>query len=534
MNRRNFLDRTKQTTLGLAALLAILANARSVCADDAGSASSTMTLHTRNRVESPADGGQSKIVYKTVRWDATKTAVIICDMWDRHWCKSAMGREAEMAPRMDRFIAEARRRGTLIVHAPCHCMAPYERHPARRRAQNAPDAHLPAFLNGPDHKLQSETGPWPIDQSDDGCDCTPPCTKFAAWRRQTDALHIADEDAISDSAVEIGNLFVQRGIENVMLVGIHANMCVMARRFGLRNMVRLGKNVVLVRDLTDTMYNPRMAPRVSHVRGTELMLEYIEKYVCPTIAGSDLIGGAAFRFREDRRPHVVLLSYEDKYRSAETLPRLAGQLCDRHGCSCCFLWGEKMTGIFGLDELAAADALVLYVRRHPLPKEQMATIRRYLEGGKPLVALRTASHAFDLPTETPAGWETWPAFDRDVLGCNYHSHQRAGRRTDISVADNAAGHPILAGIERGPWTSSASLYSVSPIDPGATILLTGKCEGSVEPIAWTRNFRGSRVFYTSLGSVEDFQTPQFRAMLFGAIHWAINRPMPSYNSGGLP
>jgi type 1 glutamine amidotransferase/nicotinamidase-related amidase len=500
-------------------------------AADAGITSGEMTLHTRSRVESPTAGGRPEIAYKTVRWDATKTAIIICDMWDRHWCKSAMARAAEMAPRMDRFIAEARRRGVLIVHAPCHCMSVYERHPARRRAQNAPDAHLPAFLNGPDRKLPSETGPWPIDQSDGGCDCTPPCVMAPKWRRQTDALHIADEDAISDSGVEIGNLFVQRGIDNVVLVGIHANMCVMARRFGLRNMVRLGKNVVLVRDLTDTMYNPRKSPQVSHFRGTDLMIEYIERYVCPTIASSDLLGGPALCFCQDRRPHVVLLSYEDQYHSAQTLPRLADQLCDRCGCRCTFLWGEQPTGVFGLDELAAADALVLYVRRHPLPKEQMAAIRRYLDGGKPLVALRTASHAFDLPADdpganVPAGCETWPTFDRDVLGGNYHGHQPAGRPTEISIADGAAGHPILAGLPPGPWTSTASLYNVSPIDTGATIILTGKCQGNVEPIAWTRNYRGGRVFYTSLGSVEDFQTPQFRAMLLGAIRWAIDRPPP--------
>jgi nicotinamidase-related amidase len=496
---------------------------------DAESPPATMTLHTRSRIASPADG-QSEIAYTTVGWDAAKTAIIICDMWDRHWCKSAMKRGAEMAPRMDRFIAEARSRGALIIHAPSRCMAAYENHPARRRAQDAPKADLPAFLTEPDRKLASETGPWPIDQSDDGCDCTPRCTLAKLWRRQTDALHIADEDAISDSGVEIGNLFAQRGIDNVMLLGVHANMCVMARHFGLRNMVRLGKHVVLVRDLTDTMYNPRMAPRVSHVRGTELMIEYIERYVCPTIVSSDLLDGPALRFREDRRPHVVLVSYEDKYRSNETLPRLAGQLSDRHGCYCSFLWGEKATGIFGLDELSAADALVLYVRRQALPKEQLDAIRRYLQSGRPLLALRTASHAFDLPAgesrKLPAGWETWPAFGREVLGCNYHGHQPAGARTAIHVAEGAAGHPILAAVPPGPWSSAASLYTVSPIDASATPLLTGRCENGVEPVAWTRNDRGGRVFYTSLGNVEDFQAPQFRAMLLGALHWAMNRPVP--------
>ena len=448
-------------------------------------------------------------------------------MWDRHCCKSASGRVAEMAPRVNDFVAEARKRGALIIHAPSDCMAAYENHPARRRAQNAPKADLPKFLKRFGVKLESEEGsPWPIDQSDGGCDDLPPCVQATVWRHENDAIQIADEDAISDSGVEIGNLLVQRGIENVMLLGVHTNMCVISRPFGLRNMVRLGKNVVLVRDLTDAMYNPRKAPRVSHVRGTELMVEYIEQHVCPTIASSDLLGGPAFRFRTDRRPHVVLVSYEDEYRSAETLPRLAQELCERFGCYCSFLRGEKATGVFGLDELATADVLVLYMRRHALPKEQLSAIRRYLDGGKPLVALRTASHAFDPRANVPAGWETWPSFDHDVLGGNYHGHQTVGRLTEITVAEHAAGHLILAGVQPGQWTSTASLYSVSPMDADVTILLTGRCEGSVEPIAWTRNYRGGRVFYTSLGSVEDFQAPQFRAMLLGAIHWAINRPVP--------
>ena len=236
-------------------------------------------------------------------------------------------------------------------------------------------------------------------------------------------IKIADEDAISDSGVEIGNLFVQRGIENVIFTGVHANMCVVGRPFGLRNLVRFGKNVVLVRDLTDAMYNSRKAPHVSHVRGTELVVEYIEKYICPTIASSDLLGGPAFRFRQDKRPHVVLVSYEDEYHAAETLPRFAQELCDQYGCYCSFLSGEKKAGILGLEELATADVLVLYVRRNALPKEQMGMIRRYLDAGKPLVALRTACHAFDIKAKAPEGMEVWPTFDHEVLGGNYHGHR---------------------------------------------------------------------------------------------------------------
>ena len=230
--------------------------------------------------------------------------------------------------------------------------------------------------------------------------------------------------------------------------------------------------------------------------------------------------------RQDKRPHVVLVSYEDEYHSAETLPRFAKELCDRYGCRCSFLLGEKKTGILGLEKLATADVLVLYVRRKALPKEQMDLLQRYLKAGNPLVALRTASHAFDINAKPPEGLKTWPTFDHEVLGGNYHGHGGIGLRTEIIAADKAAGHPILAGVHVLHWTSPATLYNVSPVASNATVLLLGKHNTGSEPIAWTRTYHGGRVFYTSLGHVDDFQTPQFRRLLVNAIYWAMDKPMP--------
>ena len=81
-----------------------------------------------------------------------------------------------------------------------------------------------------------------------------------------------DGDAISDSGIEMAGLFRKKGIKNVILLGVHTNMCVVSRSFGLRNMVRLGMNAVLMRDLTDVMYNHEMAPKVSHFTGNSLFL----------------------------------------------------------------------------------------------------------------------------------------------------------------------------------------------------------------------------------------------------------------------
>jgi len=112
-----------------------------------------------------------------------------------------------------------------------------------------------------------------------------------------------DGDAITDSA-EAFYLMRQRGITNVIVMGVHINMCVLGRPFAIRQMVAQGQNVLLMRDLTDSMYNHRKPPYVSHFRGTELVVEHIEQYWCPSITSADFLGGAPFRFQGDVRVQV--------------------------------------------------------------------------------------------------------------------------------------------------------------------------------------------------------------------------------------
>ncbi len=120
-----------------------------------------------------------------------------------------------------------------------------------------------------------------------------------------------EKDAISDSGVEIWNLLEARGIRNVILMGVHVNMCVAGRPFGLRQMAKNGKHVVLMRDLTDAMYNPARWPFVSHERGTGLFIEHIEKRICPTITSDQFIGGQSFAYSKatagKKRLQILLL-----------------------------------------------------------------------------------------------------------------------------------------------------------------------------------------------------------------------------------
>ena len=261
------------------------------------------------------ENGSFRTVTKEQQWPADKTAIIVCDMWDSHHCLNAVRREEEMVPRMNDVLEKARGQGVFVIHAPSSCMDAYKDHPARKRAQAAPKAKdLPKNIEKWCDKIPAEEkGKYPIDQSDGGEDddlkeheawheklASMGRNPKAPWKSQHAGLKIHDNDAISDSGVEIWNLLTDRGIGNVILVGVHTNMCVLGRPFGLRQMAKNGKNVVLMRDLTDTMYNPKSAPHVSHFEGTRLIIEHIEKYVCPTITSNQLIGGEEFRFKGDK------------------------------------------------------------------------------------------------------------------------------------------------------------------------------------------------------------------------------------------
>lgn len=174
----------------------------------------------------------------------------------------------------------------------------YRDWPQRHRAQAAPKVTPVRPLRGWCSLDSEREAPLPIDDSDGGCDADGKIESFRAWSRQIEILEIHDEDAITDSA-EAYYLMQARGIKNLIVMGVHINMCVLGRPFSIRQMVYQGKNVVLMRDLTDSMYNPAQPPQVNHFRGTALVVEHIEKYWAPSITSADLIGGNPFRFQGD-------------------------------------------------------------------------------------------------------------------------------------------------------------------------------------------------------------------------------------------
>jgi nicotinamidase-related amidase/type 1 glutamine amidotransferase len=492
-------------------------------AADAGDASSKpLTLHARTRVEAKSGSGHFNAVTRPLAWDPARTAIVVCDMWNVHWCRGATKRVAEMAPRMNEVLVAARNRGVLIIHCPSNTLKFYEGTEQRERARRA----VPVATKTPlkkDCSLDAKReGPLPIDDSDGGCDCDPPCKQGSPWTREIATLKIEPPDAITDS-VEAVYLMKQRGIENVIVMGVHTNMCVLGRPFAIRQLVDQGFNVVLMRDMTDTMYSSHSAPFVSHFTGTDLVVEHIEKHWCPTITSVDLLGGHEFRFAEDRRPRVVIVMAEPEYATDRTLPKFAAEeLGKDFRVSLIFGRQTDRTDLPGFDALADADVLLLSVRRRPLKAAQMKVLHEFVARGKPVLGIRTACHAFSLrEAQPPAGLETWESWDPDVFGGHYVGHQGKSAKTSIRLASGADSHPILKGIDISALVGNGSLYRVNPLAHGAQPLLIGTISKKPsEPIAWTfHRADGGKSFYTSLGHPDDFDEPAFRKLLVGALHW---------------
>jgi type 1 glutamine amidotransferase/nicotinamidase-related amidase len=242
----------------------------------------SLVLRLRTRFEPFKGSGDWRAITFTERVPVAETAIVICDMWDQHWCRGATERCAAIAQKMAPVIKAARARGIQIVHCPSECMDFYADTPQRRRMMLAPRATPP-------QRLTIDEPPLPIDDSDGGCDTDD--EMYPAWTRENPQIDIGQYDGISDNGDEVYNFFRQLGIKNVIVMGVHTNMCVLGRSFAIRELTRRGMRCVLVRDLTDTMYDPKDPPHVSHDEGTELVVQHIEKYWCPSIESADLVQG---------------------------------------------------------------------------------------------------------------------------------------------------------------------------------------------------------------------------------------------------
>ena len=240
-----------------------------------------LRLNLRTRVETFKGSGDWDEVIIQKDFPVAETAILLCDVWDKHWCRGATERVAAMAPRMNSVVKAARENGVQIIHSPSDTLDLYADTPYRQRIASFPRIDPPEPLELPDPPL-------PIDDSDGGCD-TGEKPWHKAWTRQHSAIEITGDDVISDDGQEIYSFMHQLGVRNLIIMGVHTNMCVLGRSFGIKQMTKWGVRCMLVRDLTDAMYNPERAPYVSHETGTELVVEYIEKHWCPSVLSKDIL-----------------------------------------------------------------------------------------------------------------------------------------------------------------------------------------------------------------------------------------------------
>jgi type 1 glutamine amidotransferase len=211
--------------------------------------------------------------------------------------------------------------------------------------------------------------------------------------------------------------------------------------------------------------------------------------------------------------NVALLSGSAEYHSDESLTAFAEDLEKNYRIRCTKIFAKDGAGdrIPNLEAIDDADLLILFTRRLKPPQDQLDRFKKFCDSGKPILGVRTASHAF----------QDWLAFDKQVLGGNYTGHYHDGPITQVAIVEKAKDHAILAGVE--PFSSKSTLYKNTGVADDVELLLTGSIPDHTEPLAWTRLHKGARIFYTSLGSTADFKNPPFARLITNALFWTTQR-----------
>ena len=225
---------------------------------------------------------------------------------------------------------------------------------------------------------------------------------------------------------------------------------------------------------------------------------------------------------------ICLISGSAEYESDVSLTQFQVYLEKNFNVECTLLKaqgrltrrGEHDT-LPGLEALEGSDVAVFYTRRVTIEGEQLEQVKKYCLAGRPLVAVRTASH----------GFQNWLEFDREVLGGNYQGHEPSSTTPVTYHPVIAQYHPVLDGV--GVIRSAYTLYKTSPLAEDAQLLMEGTSKGKGkdggesgggrEPAVWTRTYKGARVLYTAMGGRKDFENPAFLRLLTNAVFWTARR-----------
>jgi len=247
-----------------------------------------------------------------------------------------------------------------------------------------------------------------------------------------------------------------------------------------------------------------------------------------------------------RAPHVVFVTGDDEYRSEISMPMIAAVLEKRHGMRTSVAYAKPIPQtkdrIEGLEALETADLMVMFLRYRALPDAELNRILAYVKSGKPIVGFRTSTHAFNYPAGSPHT-DLNDGFGLDLWGQKWITHHGHTSTTTVALRPDAAGHPILRGVT--PFTAKSWLYHVAPLNGPATLLLDGTAVNTerkqkldqfppVQPVAWTREHNGGRVFFTTLGHPGDFEEASMRRLTVNGILWALGREVPAQGADATP
>jgi hypothetical protein len=255
--------------------------------------------------------------------------------------------------------------------------------------------------------------------------------------------------------------------------------------------------------------------------------------------------------------HVVLIAADDEYRSEELIPQLARILANRHGFKCTVLFAVDPEGkvdpaakenIPGLEALKTADLLVLFARFRELPDDQMKLFVDYLDSGKPLLSLRTSTHAFNYTRHKDSPYARYSfnsknpegGFGREVVGETWVSHYGAHQKesTRGQIAPGMEEHPIVKGVD-DIWGPS-DVYGLRSLSGDSKPIVLGQVLSGMEPtdkpnpskdlvpVAWIKTYTGpsgrvARVFATTMGHAGDLKSEGFRRLLVNACYWCLKR-----------
>jgi len=260
--------------------------------------------------------------------------------------------------------------------------------------------------------------------------------------------------------------------------------------------------------------------------------------------------------------HVVLLAGDEEYRSEESLPMLARILSQRHGFKCTVLFSVNpvdgtvdplnQTNVLGLHLLASADLMVLQFRFRELPDADMQHFVDYAQSGKPIIALRTATHPFAYSRNKASpfakyDWQSkaWPGgFGQQVLGETWVDHHgKHGTESTRGLVDGTnAKHPVMRGVQ-DVW-GQTDVYSVTHLKPADTVLMHGlvlrgmkpedppNWNKSLMPLVWIHDYtwesgKTTRALTSTIGAAVDMQSEDLRRLIVNACYWLTGLEVPS-------